>query len=146
MAFFRVTARIEAPPSRVWEVLRDWEGSAGWMVDATTVDVLSPQREGAGTRVRAITRIAGVALTDVMIVTRWEPPRLLEVQHVGWPIRGLAWFELAPDAGATRFEWAEELDPPLGPLGELGGTVLRAPIERMLRRSLVKLRAVCERS
>ena len=145
MALFRVTTRIDAPPSRVWDVLCDWEGSAEWMVDATTVSVLSPQREGVGTRVRAITRIAGIALTDVMVVTRWEPPLLVEVQHVGRPIRGLAWFELTPDGRGTRFEWAEELDPPLGPLGELGGVVLRSPIERVLRKSLVKLRAVCER-
>src|SRR5688572_23150943 len=116
MAFFRVTARIDAPVSRVWDVLRDWEGSEAWMVDATTVEVITPQREGVGTRVRAVTFVAGVPLTDEMLVTRWEHERLIEVRHLRAPIKGVAWFEIMPDGRATRFEWAEELDPPLGPL------------------------------
>lgn len=146
MALFRVTTHMDAPVERVWDVLVDWEGSAEWMVDATTVEVLTPHREGPGVRVRAVTRIAGLPLTDVMVVTRWEPRRLIEVQHVGRPIRGLAWFAIEPAAGGTAFEWAEELDAPLGPLGELGGVVLRGAIERVLRRSCAKLRAICEAS
>ena len=144
MALFRVTARIDAPVARVWDVLRDWEGSAAWMVDATTVDVLTPEREGIGTRVLAVTRIAGVPLTDEMVVTRWEPQRLIEVRHMRAPIKGIAWFAIEPDGRATVFEWGEELDPPLGPLGEMGGTILRRSIERVLRRSAAKLKAVAE--
>ncbi|HVL32411.1 MAG TPA: SRPBCC family protein [Actinomycetota bacterium] len=146
MALFAVRSHIDATPSRVWEVLLDWEGSAEWMVDATTVEVLTPQREGVGTKVKAVTRIAGVPLTDIMTVTRWEPERLMQVHHEGWPIRGVAWFELTPKNGGTMFEWAEELDPPLGPFGELGGLLLRRPIERVLSRSVAKLRAIAERA
>lgn len=144
MAFFRVATRIRATPGRVWELLADWEGSAAWMVDATTVDVVGEQRTGVGTRIRAVTRIAGVKLVDVMEVVRWEEERLIAVMHHGRPIRGLAWFELAPIETGTWFEWAEELDPPLGPLGELGGLVLKRPIERMLRKSVGKLKALAE--
>jgi uncharacterized protein YndB with AHSA1/START domain len=145
VAYFRVLTKIEAPAGRVWELLADWEGSSAWMVDATTVEVLGEQRAGVGTRVKAITRIAGVPLTDVMEVFEWEPNRVLGVKHEGWPIRGLAWFELRePGDGTTLFEWAEELDPPLGPLGELGGAILRRPIERVLRKSAAKLKALAE--
>jgi uncharacterized protein YndB with AHSA1/START domain len=145
VARFRVAAEIVAPPARVWALLEDWEGSASWMVDATTVEVLGPQRTGVGTRVRAVTRIAGVPLTDVMEVVRWEEPRLLSVRHVGWPIRGLAWFEMRPSSdGGTSFEWVEELDAPLGPLGELGGRILRPAIEGVLRKSLTRLKQLAE--
>jgi len=143
VARFRVITHIDAAPQRVWDLIADWEGSAEWMVDATTVEVLGEERE-LGARIRAVTRIAGIPLADVMTVTTWEPPRLLEVHHDGWPIKGPAWFMLTPDAGGTRFEWVEEVDPPLGPLGELGGRVLRAPIERVLRKSLAKLRRLAE--
>jgi uncharacterized protein YndB with AHSA1/START domain len=147
VAFFRVLTRIDAPASRVWKLLADWEGSSAWMVDATTVEVLGRQREGIGARVKAVTTIAGVPLTDVMEVVDWEPNRLLGVKHEGWPIRGLAWFELREtNDGATLFEWAEELDPPLGPLGELGGVILRRPIERVLRKSAMKLKRLAEAS
>jgi uncharacterized protein YndB with AHSA1/START domain len=144
VARFRVATHIDAPPERIWTLLSDWEGSAEWMVDATTVEVLGEQREGVGTRVRAVTKIAGIALTDLMTVTGWEPARRLEVLHEHWPIRGLAWFALLPESGGTRFEWIEDLTPPFGPLGELGGRVLRAPIERVLRKSLMKLRRLAE--
>ena len=146
MSYFRVLERIAAPPERVWALLEDWEGSAEWMVDATTVRVLGEPRRGVGTRIEAVTRIAGVPLTDRMEVVAWEEQRFITVRHHGWPIRGLAWFELRPDgAGGTWFEWAEELDPPLGPLGELGGRVLRRPIERVLAKSAGKLKALAER-
>jgi uncharacterized membrane protein len=144
VAFFRVTTHIEAKPSRVWDLLADWEGSAEWMVDATTVEVLGEQRAGVGTRVRAVTTIAGVKLVDLLEVVGWEEERLMAVIHNGWPIRGLAWFEMRPTDSGTWFEWAEELDPPLGPLGELGGMVLRRPIERVLRKSLARLKRLAE--
>lgn len=126
---------IDASIERTWEVLADWEASAAWMVDATTVEVLTPLRDGVGTRVRAVTRVAGIPLTDIMEVTRWEPGRIIQVMHEHWPIRGLAWFELIPEGARTRFEWVEELDPPFGPLGELGGLLLRRPIEALLMNS-----------
>jgi uncharacterized protein YndB with AHSA1/START domain len=146
VARFRVATFMNASPERVWQLLADWEGSAAWMVDATSVVVLGEQREGIGTRVRAVTRIAGVALTDVMTVTGWEPSRRLEVFHEGRPIHGPAWFALTPHEGGTRFEWVEDLIPPLGRLGEIGGRVLRAPIEAVLRKSLMKLKRLAESS
>ena len=145
MAFFRVLAHIDAPASRVWRLLEDWEGSSAWMVDATTVAVLKGPKRGVGTRIKAVTDIAGVPLTDVMEVVGWEEERLITVMHHGWPIRGLAWFELRPAKdGGTWFEWAEELDPPLGPLGEIGGLILKRPIERVLRKSVTKLKQLAE--
>lgn len=144
MAFFRVASLISAPPARVWELLADWEGSSAWMVDATTVRVLGEQRTGVGARVRAVTRVAGLPITDEFTVTAWEPERLIAIAHHRWPIRGIAWWELAAAGSGTWFEWAEELDPPLGPLGELGGTILRRPIQRVLARSTRALRRLAE--
>jgi len=147
VAFFRVLAHIDAPSSRVWGLLEDWEGSSAWMVDATTVEVLEGPKHGVGTRIKAVTTIAGVPLTDVMEVVGWKDERLITVMHHGWPIRGIAWFELRPAKdGGTWFEWAEELDPPLGPLGEIGGLLLKRPIERVLRKSVTKLKQLAEAS
>jgi uncharacterized membrane protein len=147
VAFFRVLAHIDAPASRVWSLLEDWEGSSAWMVDATTVEVLEGPRRGVGTRVKAVTDIAGIPLTDVMEVVGWEEGHIITVMHHGWPIRGIAWFELrAAKDGGTWFEWAEELDPPLGPLGEIGGLLLKRPIERVLRKSALKLKQLAETS
>jgi carbon monoxide dehydrogenase subunit G len=144
VAFFGVVEHIAAPPERVWDLLADWEGSAAWMVDATTVEVVGEQRDGVGTKVRAVTRIAGIPIEDRMRIVGWEEGRLITVRHVRWPIRGIAWFEISPSDGGTRFEWAEELDPPLGVLGEIGGRILRRPIERVLAKSAAKLKGLAE--
>ena len=144
MPRYSVSAGIDAPLERVWALLADWEGSSAWMVDATTVEVLGEQSAGVGTRVQAVTRIAGLPLRDEMTVTQWEPPHLMVVRHHRAPIRGIAWFELSEENGGTRFDWVEELDPPLGPVGELGGIVLRRAIERVLSRSAAKLKALAE--
>jgi uncharacterized protein YndB with AHSA1/START domain len=144
VARFAVSTRIAVPIEHAWRVLSDWEGSAAWMVDATTVAIVGTRREGEGTRVRAVTRIAGVRVVDEMTVTRWEPPNLIVVRHHRWPIRGIAWFELRRADGGVRFDWVEELDPPLGPLGEAGGIVLRRPIERVLAKSAAKLKQLLE--
>lgn len=142
---FAVETFVDAPVSRVWEVLLDWEGSTEWMVDATTVEVIGSQREGVGTRVRAVTRVAGIPLTDVMVVSAWENERLIEVDHQRWPIKGPARFIIEPEGAGTRFIWEEDLTSPLGALGEFGGRVLRRPIEALLRKSLRKFRMVAER-
>lgn len=144
MAFLRAVTHVEAPPKRVWDLVADWEGQTAWMVDATEIRVVGDVREGPGTCLVARTDVAGIEVDDPMVVTRWEPGRLVEVLHLGWPIRGVAWFEVAPTPYGARFEWAEELDPPLGPLGEIGGAVLRSALERMLRRSVANLKRLAE--
>lgn len=144
MTFLRAVTHVEAPPERVWRLLADWERQAAWMVDASEVRVTGEVREGPGTCIVARTNVAGVEIDDPMVVTRWEPGRLIEVLHVGWPIRGIAWFGVDPTPYGARFEWAEELDPPLGPLGEVGGTFLRPAIERLLRRSVARLKRLAE--
>ena len=140
-----VTAVTAAPPERVWQVLTDWERQPDWMVDAREVEVLTAARHGVGVVVRCPTDLLGLVVEDRMRVTDWRPPRRLEVVHVGRLIQGTATFELAPEDGGTRIRWWESIDPPLGPLGELGARLIVAPwVRRLFRRSLANLVAVAE--
>ena len=145
MLLYRATVRIDAPSERVWEWLSNWDRSAEWIL-GTTVEVVGPQREGVGARTRAVTRIAGLKLHDEMTVTHWEPPRLLQVEHHRKPLLGDAWFEVVPVDSGSHVEWVEDLELPFGRLGELGGSVLRAPVEWGLRKSLTKLKRLVEAS
>ena len=144
MLLYRAVVRIDAPPERVWDWLRDWDRSSRWIL-GTTVEVVGVQREGVGARTRAVTRIAGIKLTDEMTVTRWDPPRLLEVRHHKRPVLGDAWFEVVPDGAGARVEWVENLELPFGKAGELAGNVARAPVEWGLKKSLSTLRDLIER-
>ncbi len=130
-----------APREVVWDVLVDWEQQPRWMLDAKEVHVTSPHREGLGVELRCPTNLLGFTVQDTMRVTGWEELRLLEVTHTGRIITGTGAFELTSRAdGGTRITWWEEVDPPLGAIGEFGANILVLPIiRRIFRRSLRNL-------
>ena len=134
---------IDAPPSRVWDVLADWEGQAAWMPDVSWVRVVGASRaEGARLEVR--TKILGIpAMTDRVVETGFDAPHRLAVEHRG-PVKGRGEWRLEAFGSGTRFTWIEDLRLPPGPVGELA---LRAygPLQRaLLARSLRNLAALCE--
>ena len=141
----RVEDVFRASPERVWAVLADWEGQAAWMADVAWMRMIGPERE-LGARLAVRTRVLGIsATTDLLQVTRWEPPRRLGVEHLG-VVLGTGEWVLEPVDEGTRFTWVEEVRLPLGMLGELA---IRAygPVQRaMLRRSTRNLRAIVEAS
>jgi len=129
----------------VWDVLTKWEEQPRWMLDAKEVHVTSEHREGVGVELRCPTNLLGFTVQDTMRVTRWEPPHMLEVVHTGRIITGIGAFELSERDGGTRIGWWEEVDPPLGALGEFGANLFVAPIvRRIFRRSLRNLARASE--
>ena len=137
---------IEAPVHRVWDVLIDWEAQPRWMVDARSVTVLSPHREGPDVMLRCRTAIAGgMVVNDDMVTTDWREYSTIGVRHVGPLIRGEGAFELQPAPGGTYFVWWEDLNPPLGRVGELVADAVVVPlVSRVFRSSLARLKALCE--
>lgn len=141
-----VERHAAAPRAVVWRVLTQWERQPEWMLDATSVEVLTPQREGVGVTIRCPTRLLGLTVQDVMRVTGWREQEELEVVHLGRIITGAGAFLLddAPDDG-TRIRWWEQVDPPLGALGEWGATVLVRPALRWIfGASLARLARLAE--
>lgn len=146
MARIEERTHIEAPVERVWEVLLDWEGQARWMADARSITVLTPQREGPDVLFRCRTDLLGFVVNDDLVVTEWVPFERIGTRHVGRLIRGIGGFELRPSAHGTVFTWWEEVDAPLGPVGEAVATLAVVPwVSRTFRRSLAALKRVCER-
>jgi hypothetical protein len=74
-----------------------------------------------------------------MEVTRWEPPRRVDVRHLGRVVRGTGTFTVSPAPGGAWFTWIEDLDLPLGAPGRLGFFLLRPAVILMLRRNLARL-------
>jgi carbon monoxide dehydrogenase subunit G len=138
--------RVAADPQTVWDVLTDWERQPEWMLDAKEVHVLTPERAGEGVTLRCPTNLMGITVQDVMRVTRYEEPRVLEVTHLGRIITGSGAFELEPDGdGGTGLTWWEEVDPPLGAFGEWGATTFVLPVlRRIFGRSLANLAELAE--
>lgn len=141
-----VSVDVAAPPQQVWDTLVAWERQPEWMVDAMSVEVLTSAREGVGVTIRCPTNLLGVTVEDVMLVTGWRAPAYLEVTHIGRIITGRGAFELtATSPATTRLLWWEEIDPPLGALGEWGARRLALPVlRRIFGRSLRNLARLAE--
>lgn len=136
---------VAADRRRVFDVLADWERQAEWMVDALAVEVLTPQRQGVGVTVRCPTRILGLVVDDILRVTRFEPPVAIEAVHLGRIITGIGGFELEDAGGGTRVTWWEEVDPPLGRLGErVARLVVRPLVAWTFGRSLRRFKDLVE--
>ena len=140
---------VAAPPEAVWEALTDWAGQSGWMV-LTTVTV-EPGGHRVGERLDAVTglRLPGrsgraapagrLGFRDPMEVTLWDPPRRVDVAHLGKVVRGTGTFAVEPAPGGAWCIWIEDLDLPLGTPGRLGFALVRPAFQLMLRRSLRRL-------
>ncbi len=140
-----VSRYLFAPARIVWSVLTDWERQPDWMLDAEEVHVLGEQREGVGVRLRCPTNVLGLTVEDEMEVTAYEEGRRLAIRHTGRVITGTGEFVLEPDEIGTRVVWREEIDPPLGTVGEVGArTLVRPYVGRLFGRSLDRLKQRCE--
>ena len=135
---------LPAPPGRAWAFVLRWEEQPRWIRDAVWVRVLTPEREGVGTRIQVWNRVLHVPLfTEQLEVTAWDPPRRLEMTHRGF-VRGVGtwWFE--PGERGTSFTWSEELSVPIPILGEVALWFYRPFLRRLMRTGLATLQRLIE--
>ena len=140
------TVDVDAPPERVWATLTDWTRQGEWML-ATDVRTVGGSAQGLGGRLAAVTglRLPGgrrLGVLDAMVVTRWDPPRRVEVLHTGRIVRGPGIMEVLPRGPHATFRWTERLDLPFGLLGRLGWPLVRPFMAAGVRWSLRRFAAV----
>lgn len=128
---------VDAPAEAVWAAVTDWERQDAWMLGTTTRAEGEP---GPGQRLAAFTGSFGIGFLDSMVVTEWDPPRRVVVDHTGTIVRGLGIVEVE-DLGADGcvLHWREELDLPFGLAGRLGFPLVRPAFLAGVTASLRKL-------
>jgi uncharacterized membrane protein len=141
--YITVEIEIDRPADAIWPHLVDWERLERWMQEARDVRVVGSQREGVGVEAIATVRIAGLRTTDRIRVTRWEPPYIIEMAHLGW-VKGAGYMELSPLDRGTHLFWREELIPPWGIIGAIGLRIVAPVMRRTFARDLRLLRALAE--
>ena len=136
------TVDVDAPPERVWAVLTDWVRQGEWMLATDVRDRRRRRRRGsaAGWPRAPASRCpaAGtLGVLDTMVITTWEPPRLVEVQHTGRVIRGHRHLrDRSRAVSAPPSSGPSVLDLPLGALGRAGWPAVRPAMRAGVRLSL----------
>ena len=141
-----VDRHIAAGIDAVWSLLVDWSRQPEWMLDARRVEVASPHDRGHGVTIHVPTSLFGLPVLDVMRVTGWDPPHRLEVTHLGRLIRGVGAFELTEVEGGTHVVWWEEVEAPLGVVGELSSRAVLPTLRAIFGRSLRRFASLVEAS
>jgi hypothetical protein len=87
----------------------------------TKVWVTSQIRDGVGTSISAFTgplykfypKFSSLGLLDTMVVTKWQPPTICDVEHTGKILKGTGSFVLSPiSERRTKFDWSESINCP----------------------------------
>ncbi|HJT03633.1 MAG TPA: SRPBCC family protein [Pseudonocardiaceae bacterium] len=134
---------VDALPETVFAAATDWERQHEWML-GTTVRVCRGDGHSIGSEVQAVTGIAGIGVADRMQITVWDAPSRCEMRHLGRVVRGIGIFAVRPRGrDAATFEWTEQLELPLGTLGQWGWPLIRPLFSWGLRLSLDRFAAFC---
>ena len=139
-----LSATLPGPQEVVWALITDWENLGDWMLEASHFVVTSPHREGIGVEAEATIKIGGISTRDKVVVSGWEPPKRLAIDHLGW-VAGRGEMHLTPlDGDRTHLFWREELIPPqsMGGLGALGLTGFKPLMRRIFERDLKILKGL----
>lgn len=137
-------AVVRAPVEASFAALTDWPGQGMWML-GTQVRVTGGDGVSIGSRIEATTGKGALAVTDVMVITAWDAPHRVDVDHVGGLLKGNGSMRVLPlPHGMSRVVWMEDLDLPLGPVGRISWTLVRPGFMVGVRRSLQSFATLVE--
>ncbi len=139
-----VSVEIAAPIEEVWKHAADFASHTEWMADAASIDFLTDEQTGVGTRMAVETRVGPLRTVDVIEVIDIDEPRRISVSHRGL-FTGTGEFRLEPVGPVkTRFTWHEKLYFPWYFAGPIGERVARPILAAIWRANLNRLRLLIE--
>ena len=119
LSHLELNIKIDRPVKTVWDCLVDWKSQGDWMLQTKVWSELDQDRtikNGKGVLIFAFTGLfpnlypkIRLGILDTMEITKFIPPVLCEVVHIGRIIRGTGKFELKKSKNGTIFNWQEVL-------------------------------------
>lgn len=143
MTTVQQSTRISAPIERVFEAITDPRRGPDWNNNIVEVTGVSPLPVGVGTSWHQVVVMAGRPMRLQCRVAEMRPP-YGGVVEVSGDQQGRLWTECRAVPGGTEVTQGMDFTPPGGALGRIGATIGRGLIERELRRTLERQRAVLE--
>jgi len=145
MEHLQLDVVVDAPPERVFAAMADWDAQGRWML-GTDVRTTGGGGVGVGATLEAFTGVGRLGFLDTMVITEWDPPRRVVVEHTGRVVRGSGAMEVLELPGnRSRFVWSEQLVMPLGAAGRLGWRLVRPAFALGVQRSLDAFARLVER-
>jgi hypothetical protein len=135
----RCCEQLAPTPDQVWADVEQLETHPDWMVDALDIEFLTASHRGVGTEFACVTKLGPLRTRDVLVVTEWEPPSRMTIEHRG-SVEGTGRFLLQAAAGGTEFCWEETLRFPWWMGGPIGERIARPFFARLWRGNLRRLR------
>ena len=141
-----VTQQINAPVERVYEVFTDLPSAADRITGIESVELLTDQPFGVGTRWKETRKIMGKEATETMWITAVEVNRSYTAEAESCGTHYTSVFTFEPSDGGTRVTMRFSGRPVtlvarlLTPLGLL----MTGTIRKMMAGDLADLAAVCE--
>jgi uncharacterized membrane protein len=147
MSTVHVNVTIDAPPTKVWEVVMDPDRLGDWVTIHRSVKKVSDRPLEVGSTMEQTLHMRGVSFHVHWEVMNVREPDLAEWQGQG-PARSRARirYELKGDEdGPTEFEYTNEFQAPGGMLGNVASrVVVGAASEREANNSLQRLKKLLE--
>lgn len=119
LSHLELNIKIDRPVKTVWDCLVDWKSQGDWMLQTKVWSELDQDQtiiNGKGVLIFAFTGLfpnlypkIRLGILDTMEITKFKPPVLCEVVHIGRIIRGTGKFELKKSKNGTIFNWQEDL-------------------------------------
>ncbi len=131
-----VERHLGVPLSVAWNELADIEHHVEWMADATSIEFLTTQHRGTGTRFSCLTQVGPFKTRDLMEITNWEEGSSIRVRHRGL-ITGEGCLQLRGYSDdSCQLTWNEVLRFPIGVGGPLTAALAQPILTRIWRGNL----------
>ncbi len=139
-----LSIEIGAPIELVWDYISNIESHTSWMADARSIISTSDKRNDVDATYLCDTKLGPLSTQDRMRVLRYDPPFVLEIEHVG-SVTGSGEFRLERIGNQqTKFVWEERLSFPWYMGAGIGKFVGMLLLHRIWKRNLIALKAQIE--
>lgn len=101
-----VSESYQAPVDRVFAAFTDFANAADRIPDIKKVEVLTPGPVGVGTRFRETRVMLGKEATEEMLVSAYEPNRMIELSASSCGSQFRMTFHVTPTADGARLDGA----------------------------------------
>lgn len=147
MSTLTLSKRINAEPSRVFEVGTDVGSFAGVVPSIKRIEVLTPGPVGKGTRFRETRVMFGKEATETLEFTEFTPPTGYTIGCTSCGVEYATRFDLRGSGGGTDLTMTMSCRPVTlfaKIIGPLTGLMMRGTMKKMLEADLECLKKAAE--